>query len=301
MQPPRPGLALAVLALLAMAGPAAALSKPVIYYMGDAPEGPALEGHLLLPEAGVVPNSTSPQVRAVTPASAFVPVRFSTLPGMPHPERLKGYLLVGLWTGASPSVKGNVSATMYEVTASGNAVKLGYASVAVDANTSKLPAPTALVPPNPTPDPADPQGWLTSVAFYEAYQVAPVILQPPTLLKLAMVDRAVNATSTIAVDFAFEPSPGSGFPVGVGAGATVQYNFTASPSFVYLPWYEPDPVRTTTPRPTPAATTQAPSPTPSTPSDAPPTSTEGRGSPAPWLALLPALAALAFVLRRRLP
>lgn len=319
MRPARvPRVAALCLAALALAclPVAVAIPKPAIYFLGDSPQGVVNDGLLLAPSPGLVPNTTSPQLRPILPVvngplpgvGTLHPVRFVTPLGMEHPERIKGFLYVGLWTGASPMLHGNLSAQVSELKADGKVVPLGNASVAIDANTSKLPAPTALVPPNPTPDPADPQGWVTSVAFYEAVQALPVVLQPPTLMKLGLIDVQVNATSQIAVDFSLLPEPGGAAqgapaaPLPVGAGATVQYNYTLDPSFAYIPWYAPDPVPTKGPTPPPPVTRpvtpSSPHPT-GQPATSPAPTSSAHKSPSLGIASAVALVGAALMLRRR--
>lgn len=294
--------------VLAAAAPCAmAYPKPALYFLGDSPDGLTADGNLLLPQAGLIPNTTSPSLRPVPAFISMVqPARFATLPGAEHPERIKGYLYVGIWTGASPILHGNLSATLSELTSDGKLVKLGSASVALDANTSKLPEPTALVPPNPEPDPNDPQGWATSVVFYEAFQLTPAILQPPTLLKLGIVDLKVNATSQVVIDFAVAPAE-SGFnglpalPVPMGAAATLQYNYTLNPSFVYVPWYAPDPVAPgKTPTKAPAASSHPPTASANPAGGASSPASPSQKSPGLGVGLMAvALAAVALALARR--
>ncbi|MHB8632654.1 MAG: hypothetical protein ACYDBQ_01620 [Thermoplasmatota archaeon] len=283
---------------LCFIAPAASFPVPALYFMGDAPTGPASAGVLLVPVPGLVPNTTSPQARPVVPAVPGSPVQFAafvTPAGLPHADRLKGYLFIGLWTGASPTVHGNVSATVSEETAAGALVPLGSASVAVDANASRAPAPTSLVPPNPTPDPSTPQGWATSQVVYEAAQALPVILQPPNLLKIGPLDHAFNATSRLVISFTLVPAPGGPVPVGSpvpqGAAATLQYNYTLDPSFVYVPWYAADPVANPPGHPTSSA---APS---SESTSSPPPTTSAKGSPGPDVVLV--ACALLLLARRR--
>lgn len=198
-----------------------------------------------LPSAPNAPNSTEPDVKVIYPASEdLVPIRFVTPGNHTHPDRIKGPIILGIWTGESPAVYANVTATLYEVPAEGDPIALANASASIDLNTSKAPEPTAFLPPNST-DPA-------TIVFYEVAQVLPLVMYPPVLFVLGPVDIPFANTSSLAVGFRLDPgSSQAGQPVG---SATLRFNSTLSPSFVYVPWYAPDPPRSTytstyTPRP----------------------------------------------------
>ncbi len=191
------------------------------------------------------PNSTEPDLKPVyTAAESVVPVRFLTPANMTHPDRLKGYFIVGVFTGQSAVPNGNLTATLYEVLADGTEIPLLNATTAVDLNTSKAPSPTALVPPNSTLPPGnmDP----TLVVFYEVAQFAPYVLQPPNVYLLGPVDLNFSNTSRLAIGFHLaQGSSSSPEPPGT---ATISFNSTLNPSFVYVPWYAPDPPRSTSTR-----------------------------------------------------
>ncbi len=198
-----------------------------------------------LPSAPNAPNSTEPDVKAIYPASEeLVPIRFVTPGNHSHPDRIKGPLILGVWTGESPAFYANVTVTLYELPAEGAPIALANASASIDLNASKAPEPTSFLPPNST-DPA-------TIVFYEVAQVLPLVMYPPVLFVLGPVDIAFANTSSLAVGFRLDGgSSPAGEPVG---SATLRFNSTLSPSFVYVPWYAPDPPRSTysstyTPRP----------------------------------------------------
>lgn len=190
------------------------------------------------------PNSTEPDVKPVYPLSeTTVPVRFLTPTNYTHPDRLKGSFLVGLWTGESPATNANLTTTLYEVKADGTTTALATASVAIDLNASKAPDPNALLPPNST----DPM----VIAYYELAQVVPLVLQPPLLFLLGPVDVPFDNSSSFALGFHLDPGS-SPVPAPLGA-ASIRFNATITPSFLYVPWYAPDPPKSTsTKSPTPS-------------------------------------------------
>lgn len=185
------------------------------------------------------PNSTEPDLRPIYTASESVaPVRFVTPANHTHPDRIKGSFLVGAWTGESPAPHGNLTATLYEVKADGTEVALANATVAIDLNASKAPDPATLVPPNST----DPM----AIVLYEVSQVTPLVLQPPLLFLLGPVDIAFDNTSRFAIGFQLDQGS-SPAPEPPGA-ATLRFNATYMPSFVYVPWYAPDPPKSSSTR-----------------------------------------------------
>ncbi len=280
--------AAAVLVLLAVAGPVAALPQPSLYFLKDGALGPAGDGLL----NATLPNGTEPAARPILVGQEnLLPVRFATPAGEAHPDRLYGPLFIGLWTGESAVLNGNLTATLYELTAAG-AVPLANASVALDLNASEAPDPTSLVPPDPT----DPQ----AAVLYVVAQALPLVLNPPQLLYLGVVDIPFSEDAQFAIGFRLDAGS-SPLPVPVGAFAQVQYDSILTPSFVYAPWYAPDPPR---PTPTPRPTTTGPGGTGAS-SPAPTTDGGGGGDDggngAPGFGPLLALAALgtAFALWRR--
>lgn len=192
------------------------------------------------------PNSTEPDLKPVyTLSESVAPARFLTPANLTHPERLKGYFFVGVYTGESAVPNGNLTATIYEVKADGTETALLNATAAIDLNTSKAPEPTALVPPPSMlpPNSTDPETVALSVTYYELAQALPLVLTPPNVFLLGPVDLNVSNTSRIAIGFHLaQGSSMSPEPPGV---ATISFNSTLNPSFVYVPWYAPDPPRPT--------------------------------------------------------
>ena len=257
-----PFLALAAL----VAVPAGqAYAQPVFYFLKDAPgpqdQVPDVPSPIPLPvavptvdpNAGILdpydpkapnaPNGTTGKERLVVAGQdAALPIQFLTPPDHIHPDRLKGYIFVGLWTGESATYQANLTATLYEIPAGGEPLALANASANLDFNQSNAPDPMTFIPANQT----DPQ----AILFYEVAQVLPLILHPPALFMIGPIDIPVGNGSTFAIGFALTQGS-SPVPVPAGAFASVQYDGAYTPSFVYAPWYAPDPPRpTTSPRPT---------------------------------------------------
>lgn len=261
---------LALLAGLLLAAPAAtAYVQPVFYFLKDAPGGPSdqvpplpvplpvpipIPVPTVDPNAGILdpydrtamnsPNSTTASSRYVTAGTDLVlPIQFLTPDGVEHPDRIKGPLFVGLWVGESTVTNGNLTATLYEVPAGEAApIALANASVVLDLNQSSAPTdPTVLIPANQT----DPQ----AILFYELAQVYPMLLRPPALFILGPIDIGFSPDSRFAIGFRLEQGS-SPTPLPLGAYASILYDGAYSPSFVYVPWYAPDPPRPTFTRPT---------------------------------------------------
>ncbi|HJQ93905.1 MAG TPA: hypothetical protein VJ874_06435 [Candidatus Thermoplasmatota archaeon] len=255
---------LAVAALVAV--PAAqAYAQPVFYFLKDAPgphdQVPDVPSPVPLPiavptvdpNAGIMdpydpkapnaPNGTTGKERLVMAGQDLaLPIQFLTPPEHMHPDRLKGYIFVGLWTGESATYLANLTATLYEIPAAGDPIALANASVDLDLNQSNVPDPMTFIPANQT----DPQ----AIIFYEVAQVLPLILHPPALFVLGPLDVPFGNGSAFAIGFALTQGS-SPAPVPAGAFASVQYDGAYTPSFVYVPWYAPDPPKATpTPRPT---------------------------------------------------
>jgi MYXO-CTERM domain-containing protein len=310
-----------------------------LYLLKDTDAGSLADGKLDLYDAKHpnFPNITkAPSLRFVFPvASGVEPVQFLTAANETHPARIKGPVLVNVVPGPSPVLHGNLTATLVEVPEGYDPVKLpidlpiglpisdpvlpppagpaplrvlATVNIPVDANSSKLPDPTLLVPPG-EPDPADPAGYAQAVAGYEEAQLLPFILNLPTY-HLVNVDVTVNATSRLALVLSLTQGD-SPLPLPAGAFATAEYDSLLSLSYVFVPWYSPDktPVKTT-PTKTPAKTTsRAPATTAvrtTTDADGKVTTigadstSESKSSPGLGLLVLPALAALALLVRRRL-
>lgn len=239
------------------------------------------------------PNSTEPDVKPVYPLSqSTVPVRFVTPADAPHPNRIKGPFLVGVWVGESPALNANLTTTLYELKTDGTKIALANASVAIDLNASRAPDPMKLVPPNST----DPM----AIAYYELAQVLPLILQPPLLFLMGPVDVSFDNESMFAMEFYLEPGSSPG-PLPIGA-STIRFNASLMPSFLYVPWYAPDPPKpTTTKTPTASFSSSGSKGTSSSSSPQPVGGGGDKGIPGLEASLLVSLVALAaWVARRRL-
>lgn len=259
-----------LLGLLVAAPAAEAYVTPIFYFLKDAPSPtdgavPPLPIPPLIPipvptvtvdagvldpysrEAGNAPNSTTAHQREIVAGSdLLLPIQFVTPAGHEHPDRIKGPLFVGLWTGQSAAMNANLTATLYEIPVGGAPIALANASVVLDFNQSKLPTdPTVLIPENQT----DPQ----AIAFYELAQLYPVLLQPPALFILGPIDVTFAPDSAFAIGFRLEQGS-SPLPLPLSAKASIQYDAAAAPSFVYVPWYSPDPPRPTSTRAPPSYT-----------------------------------------------
>lgn len=258
-------LALLAVALLAAVPAADAYVQPAFYFLKDAPgsvnsQVPNVPSPLPLPvaiptvdpNAGILdlytpqapnaPNGTTAKSRMVPAATETVlPIQFVTTDNHTHPDRIKGPLLVGLWTGTSMTYQANLTATLYEIPVEGTPLAIAEASLSLDFNQSNAPDPTAFIPPSST----DP----TAIVFYELAQVYPMMLHPPALFILGPIDIPFNPDSAFAIGFRLTQGS-SPVPLPAGASATIEYDGMIKPSFVYVPWYAPDPPRpTTTPRP----------------------------------------------------
>lgn len=255
---------LAVVALVAV--PAAqAYAQPTFYFLKDAPgpldQVPDVPSPIPLPigvptldlnpgildpydpKAPNAPNATTGKERIVPVGSELLlPVQFVTPADHTHPDRLKGSIFVGLWTGKSGTYQANLTATLYEIPAEGAPIALANGSVDLDLNQSNVPDPMSLLPQNTS----DPQ----TIVYYELGQIMPLVLHPPSLFILGPIDVPFNSGSSFAIGFALTQGS-SPVPLPAGAFGTIDYDGAWTPSFVYAPWYAPDPPRPTpTPRPT---------------------------------------------------
>lgn len=276
-------LGLLLLPAIAAAGP-----QPVAYYLKDGPLGLAEDGRL----NSTRPNATQPSVRPVPAAvSDVVPIQFLT-DGSAHPDRIVGPIYVAVYTGPALAVHANLTAHVFLLNGT-QRVPIANASIVLDANASKAPQPTALVPPSPTGDPQ-------ATAYYELFQLMPLVAPPAKLLYLGYSNLKVEPTARIGVSFTITRGS-SELPVPEGVLGTVQYNATLSPSFIYIPWYAPNPTPTykpptytVAPRPSTSGSTPVGTDAPGRPAE------DSRGVPAPDLMILVlTLAAALVVIRRR--
>src|ERR1041385_4676716 len=243
-------LPLLAVTLLVAATAADAFAQPAFYFLKDAPgsvndQVPPVPSPLPLPvavptidpNAGVLdpynprapnaPNGTTAKSREVPAQSeTLLPIQFVTPQNHTHPDRIKGPLLIGLWTGAALTYQANLTATLYEVPAGGTPVALAEASVDLDFNQSNAPDPTGFIPPNST-HPA-------AIAYYELAQVYPMLLHPPAVFILGPLDIAFGNGSAFALGFRLTQGS-SPAPLPAGASATLEYDGALAPSLVYLP------------------------------------------------------------------
>jgi hypothetical protein len=276
-----------LLALLVLAPTVSAGYQPTLYYLKDGHLGPAQPGLL----NATRPNATQPTLRPVPLDVPNLPAATFETGGLPHPPRLLGPVYLGVWVGPSPVAEGNLTVRLLTLNGT-RTIPLGNATMALDANVSNLPNPASLVPPNPS----DPQG---SVA-YELSKLLPAVTPPPKLLYLGTMDALFNATQGLVLSFTVTPADGQ--PAARGAAATIQYNATLTPSFLYVPWYSPDPPRTAAPYAASAPRGYQTAAAPPCCDDASPATAKGTHHrvPAPTSALLLfALIGLALALRRR--
>ncbi len=326
--------AAAVVATLALAN-VSALPVYRLYLLKDGAGGQFADGNLdrYDPLHPNFPNLTkAPSVKVVFPvASGVVPVQFLTSANETHPERIKGPLIIVPYPGPSVIKSGNLTVTLVEVPAGYDPVDttflplplpipqpipdpvlpppagpaalraLASVSIALDANLSNAPDPTQFVPPG-SPDPADPAGYATAVATYEVAQLYPVILKAAKAY-IVNVDLTVNATSRLALVFTLTQGD-SPLPIPVGAFGTIEYDSLFTLSYLFIPWYEkdkPGSVPTKTPTKSGGVTvSRSPGASGTTPSTSIGYSGTSNGSPDAGLLLLPALGAVAMLLRRRL-
>ncbi len=275
--------AILLLACLLLAPMAEARSVPALYFLKDG-ETPVIENGIL---NTTIPSDNATKTRVIPVGSQdILPVRFVTDAEEAHPLFIRGPLFVGLWTGESPMVHGNLTATFYIIDGE-DLTPIGNGSINLDANTSRAPDPLALVPPDPT----NPQ----AAVFHVVGQLVPMIMKPPTLISLGIVDLEVPEGAQIGVGFRLDPGT-SPAPLPVGAFAQIQYDSMLQPSFAFVPWFEPDPPKPATP---PAASTPPPANPPAQQPPPPAPSNDSKDSPGPGALLFLALLGAALFARRR--
>lgn len=276
-----------LLAPLAVAGPA-----PAVHYLAD--EASPFETGALETEA---PSKNESSQRIVTAGIDGPSVWFST---PVQQGRLAGPAFLGLWTMANPVVLGDIEASLW-LEADGNRTLLSSAALDAAIDPSQLPEPTSLVPPDPT----DPEG----AAYHVAAQLLPLLMSPPMVFDLGMIDAEAPANASLLLGLQMVGDP---LPIGT---SIIQYDAVTSPSFLFAPWYAPDPPA---PQPTssPPSSTSAPSSSGSSTSSPSPgsssSSSSSSSSPEPddeapsedspgagLLAALAALGAAAYAMRRR--
>lgn len=281
-------LLIALIALLA-APLATAAPAPSLYYLADS-ESPLGQGVL----SADAPSKNESSMRLVIP-SAEPMVWFAA--GEAEQARIYGPAFVGLWTHANIVGQGNLSAALWLIDGDEETL-LASKSLSVAIDPASLPDPASLVPPDPT----DPEG----AAYHLASKLLPIITDPPLVYELGMIDAIVPANASVRLSFALE----NGDQPAAGASA-LSYDAVTSPSFLYMPWYAPDP-----PKPTATSTsssTSSPSSAPPSSSGSPgmsgtsgpssqPAASDAPGEDSPGIGLIAGVALLgvAWAVRRRL-
>ncbi len=260
---------------LASAGPA-----PALAFLADSESGPLADGALV----HAWPVADEPKVRPILvelagPSTVFVDVEEQ--PG----THLKGRVFVGIWPDAAIAKDARLRVSLY---VGNDLVNESFVPVTVDPN--NVPDPTALLPPDPT----DPQG----AVFHIVAQVVPLVLQPPTMVDLGVVDVEVPEGSSVRLGFGLVGA--DGLPP-TGAAMALKYDGKLSPSFVYLPWWSADP-QAVSPQIDDVPKQQPPVTPPSTdtPTSGPaPAGSPGEESPAVGIVALLGVVAMALLWRRR--
>lgn len=278
-------IVLGIFGLLALAPLAAAGPQPAIYYLQD---GATPLGDGTLDSEPPSKNETSYRPITYGPDGPVVWFDASA-----PTDRLLGRAFVGLWPEAFAVTGGNITAGLY-IDDGTTRTLISETGVPIATDPSNLPDPMALIPPDPT----DPEGAI----FHVASQVLPLVSAPPMLLDLGFVDATVPANATVLLGIHLSAGADGLPPVGT---FLLKYDAPTAPSFVYAPWYAPDPA------PTSSTGTRAPTSTATPTNTATPSSTsgapldftddeepEGKDSPGIGIVFL-AAALLAFVAVRR--
>ncbi len=273
--------------LLALLPVAAAGPVPAIYFLGEDEAGAKVL-------TNQQPESENHTYGLIAPSLSGPSLWFGG--AGPVAEHLRGPIIIAVWPEAGSS-DGNVTAGLYLDTGEGPEL-IAQSGLPLQFDPEQVPEPTALVPP----DPSDPEGAIMHVLA----QVYPVILQAPWVFEIGPVDVAVPEDATLSIGFGLE-SPNL-IPVGA---SLIKYGSATAPSFVYVPWFTPDPVPSYPPPPEPAGSgwepeeATGPASPPATPPATPPASgaddppAKGEDSPSVGaLIIVATLIAVALVLRR---
>lgn len=277
-------LSLALLASLLLAVTAAAGPSPSLYFLQDGSAGPLGDGRM----NATAPDSLEPSTRPIVAGTSDLPSAVFIGPDAPQ-DRLYGPLFAAVWLGPSAVADGNLTGAVYIEDADGTRTLLATASQSVITNASSVD-PMTLVPPDPT----DPE----AAAAHVLGQAMAQTLQPPVVLDLGHVDAQVPEGGSISIGLYLEAGD-SGSPLPAGA-ASAQYDGQMQPSFVWVPWYAPDPPP---PSPNPSASPSgsasdissgpsSDSPSPGSGDD----SGEGPAKDTPAIGLLPVLGLLGAAL-----
>jgi len=284
-----PTLAIAALCLAAVAAPAAqAGSRPVYLFLRDmetppvdqvprcspAPSGaPIGDGELTVvppcPLNLVDPqNNSAPQTRVIVPASELVhPTQFVLLNQSLNTGEIWGPVVVLLYVPESPTMQsGNLSVQLVALPKTYSVADVGatgtvLANATIDVtyhNTTGLPQPTSLIPPDPTNVTAT-EGYIAAqLLFFGFTQLAKAqyILYLDDAVKDRIIHAHIDPEAKLALRFSLVPSTTPGpiplpLPAAQGAGQPIAYDFALTPALVYVPWFKADPVPPVNPNPNP--------------------------------------------------
>lgn len=273
-------LAVLFLIVLLAAPLAAAGSAPSIAFFADSASGPVGDG--ILTQAWPTTNESSVRpilIELAGPSTTFVDIE------EPPGTHLKGRLFAGIWPDAALADDAQLRVSVW---LDGELIAEGMVPINIDP--SATPDPLKLVPPDPT----DPQG----AVYHVIGQVLPLVLQPPTLVDLGVVDVEVPNGSALQVGFGLV---GAASMPPVGAAMVLKYDGVLTPSFMYMPWWSADP-EAVSPQISKVEQAQAPVVPPAAPPAAPPAPTSSPNdeeSPGVGLLALVVAVGAAFLLRRR--
>ncbi len=269
-----------VLCVALFAAPlAAAGSTPSLVFLADGASGPVGDGILTQDW----PDSNESKARPVLielagPSAVFVDVE------EPPGTHLRGHVFAGIWPDAAIAKDARLRVTLWL-----DDQAIAEAMVVVNVDPSAAPDPASLVPP----DPSDPEG-----AVYHALgTVLPLVLQPPTLVDLGVVDVEVPAGSQIKIGLGLTGA--DGMPP-LGAAMAVKYDGVLTPSFLYLPWWSANP-EAVSPQIERVPKGQSPIATPTASSTDPPAPASNPGNDSPGLSLIAVVAGLSVALWLRRP
>lgn len=300
--------AYALVLLLVLAPVAAAGPMPVIYFLKDAPSGPAVDGVLDWqppPPADLQnpANNEPPGVRLVTP---ILPTQFVTPDAANNTGRILGPVIMGLWAPDTQTVQEGTLVVELVQLAPGDGTPIRVLDGKVLA-TAEVPIIAGnLTPPDPTtflPNGTDPEEAIDHIAAQAVAYALPLLLQAPKIVYLQteegpLLDVEVPADALIALRFTLVASG----TLPLALAQAIEYDFGLSPTFVYMPWFDPTPAPTSSPTPSPTkAPTPSASPSPSGSTTHTPGDSDTKDSPSAALVVVAAgLLAGVAVLRRRM-
>ncbi len=296
---------LLLVAILAIASAGAAAAQPAIYFMRDVDDRPIGDATLEVtapPPADLnnPANNTPPSVRNVGP---FLHEQFVRPTSDNNTGWLVGPVIIGLWAPETPLIDEATLVIEFGLFTAGtnplmqDAEVLASARVPIEGGNITPPDPMRFIPPDPT----NPEGSANHIAAEAIAYAAPMLLQAPYVLLLEnngtqVLNQEVPVDAKVGVRFILEPPNGSALPLPVGAGQPIEYDFGLAPSFLYVPWYVPDPAPTNQPS---SSTTTSSSTTSGAPTTIGPEPTEDeKDSPVP--VLVPLALLIALLVRRRI-